>query len=485
MLLDNQILATFRNIQQEGKTGLLKFAKDGKTIVFYFRNGRIDGAGSDIENLQLGKTLIRSLGLKSSILPKLLDHARRKHWLIGKAVVLLNHLDNSELRYGVREQIIQAAAFVLYQEFQVVSFEDSSLELYMPARMNIDELVLELARKNFNPGNFDEQQIVLNNGQNLAHFPWYPEEISVLGRLQTPCTLNDLAASTGMDTVSLNKILSVFDTLNLITSTDEPAELGGGEEPALHDLIPEIHHPVVSNKLETYNNAISFISEQFNNLKVRISEAAVSAPLRVIAISSSQPEDGKSLICANLAVSFSKDPKRRVLVIDCDLRNPTLHKYLGISIEPGLLSYFENDKLQPYCFLRRLGSLYVMTAGGISANPVDYLSGPVMADMIRLFKNEFDTIILDCPPFGPISDAQIMTGITDGLLMVVRSGKTNYGNLEKACRYMDRNKLIGLVFNDVKPMLFNTEYDYRYYRYGSTYPYRAAKNSHRPKKYLE
>jgi len=200
---------------------------------------------------------------------------------------------------------------------------------------------------------------------------------------------------------------------------------------------------------------------------------------------SPQQEDGKSLICANLAVSFSRDPNRRVIVIDCDLRNPSLHKYFGISMAPGTLGYLENDNLQPYCFMRRLGSLYLMTAGGVSANSVEHLSGSRMQDLIRYLKTEFDTIILDCPPCAPIADAQVLTSLADGFLMAVRCGKTRYRTLEKAFRNVDKNKLIGLIFNDVKPMMFNTEYDYRYYRSRSTYPYGAAKIPNRPKTYLE
>jgi len=128
-----------------------------------------------------------------------------------------------------------------------------------------------------------------------------------------------------------------------------------------------------------------------------------------------------------------------------------------------------------------------MTAGGASANPVELLSNPRMQDLITHLKADFDMVVLDCPPFLPISDARILTGLADRFLMVVRCGKTTHRSTELAFKHLDRNKLIGLVFNDVKPMIFNTQYHHRYYHYGKGvhFPYARAKMTHRPKTYLE
>lgn len=138
--------------------------------------------------------------------------------------------------------------------------------------------------------------------------------------------------------------------------------------------------------------------------------------------------------------------------------------------------------------MRRLGSLYLMTAGGVSDTPVELLSDAKMRELIEYLKTEFDTVVLDCPPFGPISDAQVLTGLADGLLMVVRCGKTAYGALEKAFGILDRSKLLGIVFNDVKSLMFNTQYPYQYYHYRNrnSYPYgKTARPSRRKKSYLD
>jgi capsular exopolysaccharide synthesis family protein len=232
--------------------------------------------------------------------------------------------------------------------------------------------------------------------------------------------------------------------------------------------------------MEIILNDQSFISEQFRTLKVRIHQYAINHPIKVLVISSPQPEDGKSLISCNLAASFSKDLDRKVILIDCDLRNPTIHHYFGITVGPGLLNYLESDNMQPYCFMRRLDRLYLMTAGGYAVNPVELLTTEKMQQFVDHLKGEFDTIILDAPPFTPISDAQIVTGLADGFVLVARSGKTTFTNMERAFRSLDRNKLIGVVFNDVQPRMFHTLYDYRYYGKKGQQYYRSPADRSRP-----
>jgi protein-tyrosine kinase len=492
MTMDYQLLDKIREIQGQGRTGLLQLEKEDREITVYFRDGLIDGAGSNIAHLKLGKILSGKGIFKTSAMPKLLEKARRKRMLLGRAAVWRKLLDDDDLKEAIHDQIIQAFSFALGNGFRIRTFKDTSVDLYMPARLDLDCLVLDMARCNLKPIQLDPNGLLsLNNGRSLSHLPWYPQELSVLSHLKTPCTLQDLATATGIEYARLGKILSVFDSLRLINrvevSPSESTALVKREGFPFEHLTPEIGSHSLSNKLETFLNPTSFISEQFKTLKVRLAEAAAQSPLRIIAVSSPHSGDGKSLISANLALSLSNDKGRRVVVVDCDLRNPSLHKMLGTSVEPGLHGFLEGDYLQPYCYLRRLEKLYVMTAGGISDNPIELLSSARMHELIAYLRTEFDVVILDCPPFGPIADAQILTGLADGFLMVVRCGKTTYGTIENAFERLDRSKLIGLVFNDVKPMLFNTQYHYRYYNYGNRnyYPNAKIKIVRRPKTYIE
>ena len=357
--------------------------------------------------------------------------------------------------------------------------------------------MLELARTNPQPFEvIPDYPIMLSNGRHLSHLAWYPEELSVLSELKCPKTLQSLASATGLEYVNLRKILNVLHTLKLIevvegiqceSAAEETTGLPRRDRFPFEHLTPEVQNMACSQKLEVLHNESSFISEQFKTLKVRISEFKPEQPVKVIAVSSPHPGDGKSLVSVNLALSFSKDSGRRVILVDCDMRNPSLNKYLGISPEPGLIGYLENRHLQPQCYVRRLERLYIMTAGGTTANPVELLSLDRMRELIDYLKTEFDVIILDTPALVPISDARILNGFADGHLMIVRRGKTPCRLIGHALKVLDPQKFIGVVFNDVKPMWFHTQYGYRYYHY----PYHSLNASdsrrHRsqPKTYLE
>jgi len=138
--------------------------------------------------------------------------------------------------------------------------------------------------------------------------------------------------------------------------------------------------------------------------------------------------------------------------------------------------------------MRRVKNLYLLTAGGVSAKPLELLSLEKMRKLIEYLRTEFDTIIVDAPPLSPISDARILMGLSDAVVLVVRRGKTPYSGIERAFKVIDRKKLLGVVLNDVKPMLFHTHYDSGYYRYGKKgiYPYASTRKSRtRSKSYLE
>jgi len=299
----------------------------------------------------------------------------------------------------------------------------------------------------------------------------------------------------------LKRILGVLDRLGILETPDGVRAAGStilvglsGKTALVRQsafpfdrLVPVVTNAVIGEKLEVIRNPSSFISEQFKTLKVRIREDSETPP-RVVTISSPDQQDGKSLISANLALAVSMEPGRRTLIVDCDLRNPTLNKHLGVGREPGLIQYLSNGDISPYCYMRRFGNLFFLTSGGISENPIELLSLRKMKELIENLKQDFDTVILDAPPFSPIADARIVSGLSDGLIMVIRRGKTSHGSVENAFKILDQSKLLGVVFNDVKPMLFNTYFNRGYYHYGvdSRYLYSGSRKAGTtPKNYLE
>jgi capsular exopolysaccharide synthesis family protein len=285
--------------------------------------------------------------------------------------------------------------------------------------------------------------------------------------------------------------LSQLDLLETLEGFSGGALAGGnaglpapGTPMDLEKLIPVATPAFLDEKLEIATSGSSFTSEQFRNLKVQMSEALGPGP-RVFAVSSPDAGDGKSLISLALAFSFAADPARKSLIVDCDLRKPAVQKYLGVTSEPGLLQCLSNGQAGPLCYLRRIGNLYFLTTGGIAPNPVEILSMDKTSRMLGELKRHFDTIVLDAPPYSPIADARLVTKLADGLVLVVRRGRTAFGTTERTLKALDPKKLLGIVFNDVKPMLFNT-YQSSYY-YGASYgnDESPALNKPRTRTYLD
>jgi capsular exopolysaccharide synthesis family protein len=495
----NQLLLDqIRRILEGPESGALLLGRHPEIIKVFCRQGQIEAVSSNLEQHRLGQYMVKEGFIEPSAIHPLVAESLRRTTPIGEIALRNQALDSPELSEVIRLQAIHLLRYAVEKQFALQSFVASEKPFLVPAGIVFEHLLLELARSDSTPFQIHPWRLViLNNGRDLSHLPWFPQELSVLSELKHPRTLQGLSEATGLEYLRLTKILSVFEKLRLVNIVDkDTAEETTKETTAIvkasavpfEHLIPEITNAAITEKLEVVKNESSFVSEQFKSLKVRINEAYSENQIKTITITSPNAGDGKSLVAVNLAFCFAKDPARKVLLVEGDLRKPSLDQYLGISLEPGLIGYLENDHLQPHCYMRRVKNLYLLTAGGVSAKPLELLSLEKMRQLIEYLKTEFDTIIVDAPPLSPISDARILMGLSDAVVLVARRGKTPYVGIERAFEVIDRKKLLGVVLNDVKPMLFHTHHDSGYYRYGrkGIYPYASTrKRRTRPKTYLE
>ena len=480
MYQEHPLIEEIERIQQEGANGCLTLGHDDEVIQIHLRDGLIEAVSSNLTEHRLGQHLVKKGILDLSKLKKVLRKSRRRKSPLGETALSLKILDASQLT-----QIIHRQAFVLLRRclsngLKIHSFEANSPSFNFSVPINPHSLFLELARKASETLEFGPDQLIqLRKQKRISSLPCSPQELNVLAHLNGPQTLEKLVSATGMERSEVKKILEIFYTLGFIEITalpsSEKAAFVKEEALPLQLLIPEIKDSTPNDKLEVLNNESSFISEQFASLKVRIDGTKTNRPTQVIGVSSPHTGDGKSLISSNLALCFARDPGRKVILVDCDLRNPALQEYFGIPLEPGIKDYLTDNRLEPYCYIRRLGPLYLMSAGGFTHNPVELLSDQRMQEMMDYLRQEFDTIVLDSPPLQPIADTSVVFRLVDGILMVIRRAKTPYRAVENAFETLDRSKLLGVVFNDVKPQMLHTYYDYKYYQYGksSHYPYSA------------
>jgi len=236
-----------------------------------------------------------------------------------------------------------------------------------------------------------------------------------------------------------------------------------------------------NGKAATVGGEINFAaSEAYKLLRTKLQYSfAGENSCRVISVSSAMTGEGKSITSVNLAYALS-ELGIRVLLIDCDMRRPSLPAKLPIAKKPGLSGYLSGlvslDTLIQQCGLKGDESAFhVIAAGQIPPNPVELLSSSRMAKLLRLLRNNYDYIILDLPPIGEVSDALAIVKETDGVLLVVRQDYCNRVVLKDAIRQFEfvGSRILGITYNCASES--TAGYGKKYYKKYGGYNTKAEK----------
>lgn len=218
-------------------------------------------------------------------------------------------------------------------------------------------------------------------------------------------------------------------------------------------------------KLITKLNPKSPISEQYRTIRTNIEFSSIDEKIRSIMVTSSGPGEGKSTTTANLAVVFAQQGKR-VLLIDADLRKPTVHYTFGITNTFGLTNVLTRQmELKDAIKTTNEELLHVLPSGPIPPNPAELLSSRGMKEFFEEAKDAYDMIIFDTPPVLAVTDAQILSNQCDGTVLVISSGRTEIEAAAKTKELLEaaNGKILGVVLNN-KKMSKNNNY---YYYYGA------------------
>jgi len=214
--------------------------------------------------------------------------------------------------------------------------------------------------------------------------------------------------------------------------------------------------------LITERNPKSPISEGYRMLRTNIEFSSIDNPLQVIMITSSNPREGKSTTCANLAVAFAQANKR-VLLIDADLRKPTQHHIFGTSNRNGLTTaLFQQKELRDVILPSGTDNLSIVHAGPTPPNPSELLSSRQMTALLDTTRTLYDVVLIDTPPIVSVTDAQIVATRSDGVVLVIDSGNVKKEVALKAKASLDhvKAKLVGVVLNNINRKHSNS---YAYY----------------------
>lgn len=211
----------------------------------------------------------------------------------------------------------------------------------------------------------------------------------------------------------------------------------------------------------------SVSAEAFRTLRTNIQYSFIDKEVKTIMITSSGISEGKSSISANFTLTLVNSNKK-VLVIDCDMRKPSIHRKMKISNSKGLSDFLTGKVAFEEAVQEVETNLYVMTSGLVPPNPSEMLSSNKMREFLVSMKNEFDYIIIDTPPIIAVTDAQVLASTVDGVILVVASNQADKDAVVRAKELlvMANANILGVVLNKTKSLI-GKGYEYRnqYYYY--------------------
>ncbi len=216
--------------------------------------------------------------------------------------------------------------------------------------------------------------------------------------------------------------------------------------------MPENHSATPSDLLVTISSPRSPISETYRTLRTNLQFVSLDKPLRTLLVTSPGPEEGKSTMLANLAVTLAQGEKR-VILVDCDLRRPSLHKLFGLKHKKGLTTMMVDAEAMNDPPLQETGvsGLQLLASGPLPPSPSDLLGSRRMDRVLEVLKERADIVLLDAPPVVAVSDAAVLATRVDGVLLVVSAGQTKRDSVQAAKAKLEKvnANLIGAVLMNV------------------------------------
>ncbi|GIO99073.1 capsular polysaccharide biosynthesis protein [Paenibacillus lautus] len=196
-------------------------------------------------------------------------------------------------------------------------------------------------------------------------------------------------------------------------------------------------------------NPKSPISEIYRLLRTKIQFFYKEQELKTVMVTSSQPGEGKSTAIGNLAVAYAQEGKS-VLLIDADLRKPSLHRMFSLLNSQGLSTLLAGDtSLEESVQETAVERLSLLPSGPVPANPSELIDSPAMRELLELSKLQYDVILIDTPSVLSVSDSVIVSALCDGVIMVAAVGKVKKDHLRKAKEQLDHvnARMLGIVLN--------------------------------------
>lgn len=227
----------------------------------------------------------------------------------------------------------------------------------------------------------------------------------------------------------------------------------------------QIDHPMIF----TYNDPRSPIAEEFRKIKSSIVNTVRQGEgKKSLMITSSLSGEGKSVTAINLAITLAQEYDHTVLLVDADLRKPSIHKYLHISAKAGLSDCLcDGLDLSSVMIRTNIGKLSFVPAGREVENPAELLGAQRMKVLVHEMRSRYADrfIIIDSPPVLPVAETRSLSTYVDGVLFVIKQGAVSRRQIDDALNAIHRKKVVGLVYNQIPNESLNGRYNYYYHGY--------------------
>ena len=220
----------------------------------------------------------------------------------------------------------------------------------------------------------------------------------------------------------------------------------------------------VEPRLVAITHPHSTYCEEYRSLRTQVLHKSQRQKLQSIVVASINPSEGKSVTALNLSWLLAQTDGVRALIIDSDLRMPSLTDYLGIETDKGLSDILSGRvSLRESIIKLEPAGLHLLPGGEARSDCAELISGPKFKEILREAKEIFDYVIIDAPPLGIFTDANVLINHADGAMLVIRAGRTRYSEVDRVLETLPRGRMLGVVLNQSEDVLDESHYNYGYY----------------------
>ena len=208
---------------------------------------------------------------------------------------------------------------------------------------------------------------------------------------------------------------------------------------------------VIGNMLIVESRPKSAEAEAYKTLRTNVQYSSISKKIKTLLVTSADSKDGKSTVCSNLGVTFSQNGQS-VIILDCDFRKPSIHKFFNISNSAGITDILLGEEKLEETIQHYNSNTDILTAGNIPPNPSEILGSQSMINLLSFLSERYDIVIIDSPPVGVVTDAQIISASVDGTLVVIRAEETKAKRVTEAVNLLKKvdANIIGMVLNEAQ-----------------------------------